>query len=380
MGAESALIFYFGEVCSMLWTLIAFASLVLLALCFIYIGRRTAKLISAKRRIAGILIGTAVPLALFFGLTLLWDMVNAIIVIIHLAVFGIICDFAFWIFKKFSGKDFSKRYSSAIALAVTVCYLSAGWYLLHNVWQTDYRISTDKPTGKIRIVQFADSHVGTSFSGKELENHIEKMNRLKPDIMLITGDFVDDDTSKRDMIDACHALSNADTKYGVYFAFGNHDKGYYDSSRRGYDAADLAAELEKNGVTVLEDESVLIDNRFYIVGRNDASEVQRGGSRTDAGELISGLDAEKYIIVMDHQPVDYKNESQTAADLVLSGHTHGGQLIPIMLIDKVFGINDRTYGTETRNGTDFIVTSGISDWAIKFKTGCKSEYNVIDID
>ena len=271
---------------------------------YIYIGRRTAKLISAKRRIAGILIGTAVPLALFFGLTLLWDMVNAIIVIIHLAVFGIICDFAFWIFKKFSGKDFSKRYSSAIALAVTVCYLSAGWYLLHNVWQTDYRISTDKPTGKIRIVQFADSHVGTSFSGKELENHIEKMNRLKPDIMLITGDFVDDDTSKRDMIDACHALSNADTKYGVYFAFGNHDKGYYDSSRRGYDAADL----------------------------------------------------------------------------VLSGHTHGGQLIPIMLIDKVFGINDRTYGTETRNGTDFIVTSGISDWAIKFKTGCKSEYNVIDID
>ncbi|MDY6313810.1 MAG: hypothetical protein SPL89_01385 [Clostridia bacterium] len=102
MGANFASIFYSGEVFSILLTLIAAAAPALLALCFIYICRRTAKLIAAKSRIAGILIGTAVPLALFFGLTLLWDTVNAIIVIIHLAVFGIICDFAFWIFKKCS--------------------------------------------------------------------------------------------------------------------------------------------------------------------------------------------------------------------------------------------------------------------------------------
>ena len=86
----------------------------LLVPCFIYICRRTAKLIAAKSRIAGILIGTAVPLALFFGLTLLWDTVNAIIVIIHLAVFGIVCDFAFWIFKKCSGKELPKRYLSVL--------------------------------------------------------------------------------------------------------------------------------------------------------------------------------------------------------------------------------------------------------------------------
>lgn len=114
MGANFAPIFYSDEVFSMLWTLIAAAVPALLVPCFIYICRRTAKLIAAKSRIAGILIGTAVPLALFFGLTLLWDMVNAIIVIIHLAVFGIICDFSFWIFKKCSGKELSKRYSSVL--------------------------------------------------------------------------------------------------------------------------------------------------------------------------------------------------------------------------------------------------------------------------
>ncbi len=65
----------------------------------------------------------------------------------------------------------------------------------------------------------------------------------------------------------------------------------------------------------------------------------------------------------------------------LSGHTHGGQLIPLVQLGRRFHIggNDSVYGLERRNGTDFIVTSGISDWAIKFKTGCRSEFVIVDI-
>lgn len=362
-----------------MWNLIMLSAVAALGLCFIYIAIKIAKLVLPEKRLLGAAVGAAVVLALILGLTFLWDLVNAVIVIIHLAVLGLICDLAFWIFGKLSKRRFSRLLRFAVPAALAVCYLAVGWYLLHGVWQTDYALTTDKSAGELRIVQFADSHVGTSFSGAELSEYIGRMNRTKPDVLLITGDFVDDDTSKEDMIDACRALSEADAKYGVYFAFGNHDKGYYGSAYRGYDAADLTAELEKNGVTVLEDEAVLIDNRFYIVGRKDASELERSGSRMSAGQLTSGLDDEKYIIVMDHQPIDYESESKTSADLVLSGHTHGGQLIPIMFIDRAFSINDRIYGTENRSGTDFIVTSGISDWSIKFKTGCKSEFNVIDI-
>ena len=83
-------------------------------------------------------------------------------------------------------------------------------------------------------------------------------------------------------------------------------------------------------------------------------------------------------MVLDHQPNDYDAEAESGADLVLSGHTHGGQLIPVNLFISL--ANDKTYGMEKRGNTNFIVTSGISDWAIKFKTGCRSEFNVIDVN
>ena len=85
------------------------------------------------------------------------------------------------------------------------------------------------------------------------------------------------------------------------------------------------------------------------------------------------------MIVIDHQPADYDNQTKTEVDLVLSGHTHGGQLFPFNRVGKWIGANDLIYGYEKRAKTDFIVTSGISDWAIKFKTGCRSEYVVIDV-
>ena len=79
---------------------------------------------------------------------------------------------------------------------------------------------------------------------------------------------------------------------------------------------------------------------------------------------------------------DYEALKDANMDLVLSGHTHGGQLFPLMTIENHSNIaeDDRVYGYEKRENTNFIVTSGISDWAIKFKTGCKSEYLLISIE
>jgi len=82
---------------------------------------------------------------------------------------------------------------------------------------------------------------------------------------------------------------------------------------------------------------------------------------------------------MDHQPNDYNKQQEAGVDLVLSGHTHGGQLFPLNRSGEWLRANDKTYGLEKRGDTTFIVTSGISDWAVKFKTGCKSEIVVIDI-
>lgn len=84
--------------------------------------------------------------------------------------------------------------------------------------------------------------------------------------------------------------------------------------------------------------------------------------------------------MLDHQPNDYDDEAETNADLVLSGHTHGGHIFPIGPASLLVGANDQVYGKKRVNGTDFIVTSGLSGWEVPFKTFAKSEYVIIDIE
>lgn len=328
------------------------------------------------KRILFAVLPVAVVLVL---LKVLMGTINTMIILIHLMVIWFLCDMVNAVIKKKRGAESKRYYAGVIAIAVTAVYLSAGWYLAHNVWRTAYTVSTEKGTGDIRIVQFADSHVGTTFDGDGFAKEMEKIQKENPDIVVVTGDYVDDDTSREDMVTACRALGSIKTTYGVYFAMGNHDKGYYGPEYRGYSGDDLIAELEKNGVNVLEDESVLIDNRFYVIGRKDRSEEQGGSSRMEMKELVQNLDAGKYMIVLDHQPHDYAAQAEAKVDLVLSGHTHGGQLFPINYFGEWFKENEKTYGLEKKENTNFIVTSGISDWAISFKTGCKSEYVVIDV-
>ena len=90
-------------------------------------------------------------------------------------------------------------------------------------------------------------------------------------------------------------------------------------------------------------------------------------------------ESDRYTIVLDHQPADFDAEAQAGAGLVLCGHTHGGQMIPINYLGQWLGVNDLRYGHERRQNTDFIVSSGISDWELLFKTGCHSEYVLIDL-
>lgn len=311
-----------------------------------------------------------------------WGQMNAIICILHLIVFWAVIDGIFALVRKSRKKEFKRYYAGVTAIVFTIVYLAAGWYGAHHVWEKKYTIETDKAVGNFRVALLSDSHTGTTFHGDGFVEHMKEIEKQNPDVVLVAGDFVDDDTTKEDMIRCCQALGEMKTTYGVYYVFGNHDKGYYPSDYRGYTGDDLIAELEKNGVTVLQDQNVLIDNRVYIIGRQDRSEdVEKGKGRADMATLTHNLDDSKFSIVMDHQPADYEAQAASGVDLVVSGHTHGGQLFPLMNIENLTGLggDDKVYGYEKRDNTNFIVTSGISDWAIKFKTGCRSEYVLIDI-
>ena len=256
-----------------------------------------------------------------------------------------------------------------------LCYFSVGWYLDHHVWETDYQLVTEKDLGmeKLRIAQVTDSHIGNTLDGEDFAREMEKVYAAEPDILFITGDFVDDGTTKEDMLRCCLSLAGFPGKYGVYFVYGNHDKGYFNN--RDFTYEDMEKALTAAGVHILKDGVELVDDKFYVVGRRDRSMKEREA----IGKMVEVLDPSKYIIILDHQPNDYAAEAATGADLVLSGHTHGGQLIIMNLVGALTGANDRSYGMEVRDKTTFIVSSGISDWSIKFKTGCFSEYVIIDV-
>ena len=318
------------------------------------------------------------PFLLITLLLLLWNATNANIIVLHFAAIIALSEFVYHIVcmcKRIMDLKYGQEVVICVALVVTTVYLGIAYYIAHNVVETHYEVVATKDLGvdSFRIVQVTDSHIGATMSGDTFYNYMLDINETDPDIVVVTGDFIDDDTKLDDMIRACEGLGTLKTKYGVFFAYGNHDKGYFDY--RGYNNDRLQEELKKNNVVILEDEGLDIVGNIYLYGRQDRS--TKG--RITAEELMKDIDPDKYVIVLDHQPNDYENEKNAKMDLVISGHTHGGQVFPLQIIDKMIGANNQIYGIETRDNTTFIVSSGIGDWAVKFKTGTVAEYVVIDL-
>lgn len=357
----------------MFWTLMGFA-LLLLIYAFIYLDIQIIK-IPLIKKIKYKIIRIIIAFLLICSFFLIFDFINSLVIIIHVFLLTLIAQLCLFIFKKVSKKSTKDYYVLLLGLAFSVVYLSIGAFLDFKVFETHYEIETTKDLGtdNFRVVHISDSHVGTTFDGDGFRKHIERISKIESDIVVITGDFVDDDTTKTDMIKSCEALKLLSPKYGVYFIEGNHDRGYY--NYRNYSVEELEDELRKNDVIVLRDEIKEINDKIYLVGREDKS----NDNRKSIDELVKDLDKNKYIIDLNHQPNDYENEKNAGVDLVLSGHTHGGQLFPLGPLGVLFKANDAYYGLEKRDNTTFIVNSGISDWAIIFKTGTKSEFGVIDI-
>lgn len=310
------------------------------------------------------------------GMGLWLDHVNTLIVLLHFVLIWMIVDGIRLLINKYSRHRIQAFVSGLVALGLTVSYLSYGYYQAHHVVTTYYSLSTSKAIDKnLRIIQISDSHIGATFHAQGFKKHMQTIQDLHPDLVVVTGDYVDDDTSKKDMLASTKALGQIKSTYGTYFVYGNHDKGYM--NYRNFSAQELEKALKENNIHILNDESVQIAQHMTVVGRQDD---QTTSNRKSAKALMQSIDSKQYVIMLDHEPTDYTNEANAHPDLVLSGHTHGGQMFPIGITGELSGANDMTYGIRTIKNTTFIVNSGISDWAIKFKTGgAKAEIVVIDI-
>lgn len=216
--------------------------------------------------------------------------------------------------------------------------------------------------------------MSNSISITKLKEYCQEMSVEKPDVVFLTGDIFDQHTPYEDMKEATKILGSISNTLGVYYVYGNHDARV---SNTGYDEQDIRDNFEANGVRVLEDTTVMIDD-LIIVGRKDARFHNDNQERKTSQELLPYLEKDKYVIVLDHQPLDLEENAKLGADLQLAGHTHGGQIFPMGPVEALL-TGGLVYGERTIGEYHAITSSGISGWGYPIKTGAPSEYVIINI-
>ncbi len=269
--------------------------------------------------------------------------------------------------------------SGALAIVLTFALLVSGYFNMHNVVKTDYTVYTEKNIrGEgYKIALLADVHFGVTLDENELEEVCLRVGKEEPDVVILCGDIVDDKTTKEGVETVFKKLGKIKSKYGVFYVYGNHDRPFSMVSSE-YTENDLKTAIESNGIKILKDEVFEINDDFAIIGRDDKGFDNH--QRKSINELSELVDEKRFILTLDHRPCEYEENGKEKTNLLLSGHTHGGQLFPVNFIDTFFKINDLNYGcVEIDSDTYAIVTSGVAGWAYPVKTSAPSEYVVINV-
>ena len=269
-----------------------------------------------------------------------------------------------------------------LAIIIFTIIILGSVYGMNHIELTEYNLTTDKIDNKSYSILFiSDVHYGTVQNTQLLKDSILKMNNLKPDIVVLGGDIVDERTTKDSMQEIFEELGKINSTYGTYYIFGNHDRqpytSDYENGNRTFTDSDLNQSIEKNRIKILNDDKITINNDFVLVGRSDA-EWEDSINRTDVNEILNESDLSKYIVVLDHQPVEYEENAQEGVDLQLSGHTHGGQVFPYGMI---YDLSDRlNYGEYEIKDMKQIVSSGLTGWGWPMRNEAKCEYVLININ
>ena len=269
-----------------------------------------------------------------------------------------------------------------LALIIFAVIIISGVYGMNHIELTEYNLTTDKIDNEsYSIVWVSDVHYGTIQNPQLVKESISKINDLKPDIVVLGGDIVDERTSKEDMTEIFKELGQINSTYGTYYVFGNHDtqpsSTDYENGNRTFSDEELNKTIRDNGITILCDEKTKINDDIVLVGRSDGSWEDKI-DRIDTCKILNESDLSKYVVVLDHQPVEYEENSRQGADLQISGHTHGGQLFPYAIFEKLMG--HLIYGEYHFGNMEQIVSSGLTGWGWPMRNEAKCEYVLININ
>jgi len=237
--------------------------------------------------------------------------------------------------------------------------------LIPRVRELDIKI--DKKAGTLRtlnIVAASDIHLGTIVGRSRFDHIVEKINSLNPDLVLFPGDIVDEDLAPVIKQNLGESLRNIRARLGVYAVTGNHE--HIGGAER------ACAYLRDHDIIMLRDQSALIADSIYLVGREDRAISRFNGyQRKGLPELMADVDRELPIILMDHQPFGLAEAVEQEVDLQISGHTHYGQLWPVNYI--VESIYELPWGYRKIGGTHFYVSNGVGTWGPPVRVGNRPE-------
>ncbi len=260
-----------------------------------------------------------------------------------------------------------RRSGLTIIILFSLAVVIAGIINFNTIRITEYQVSVPRGSSDIshlRIAFASDFHLQENTPVRFVERFVEDIKTINPDIMLFGGDIVEGDREDENMEYFEKLLSSIKTKYGVYGVFGNHEH---------YARQDRGSFFSKAGIEILMDSVALIDNSFFLAGRNDSHSFTRKSAR----ELLSKITDSLPVILLDHRPTETAEISRTSADVVLSGHTHNGQLFPINFITS--SVYELSYRYMKKGETHFFVSSGIRLWGPPVRTTGRSEIVVIDV-
>ena len=277
-----------------------------------------------------------------------------------------------------------------ICIVIIISFL--GIYHAKHIKVTPYKITVDKSApdmDSLKIVLLADTHFGYNSGAVHAQEIVDKINEQQPDLVCIAGDIFDNEyDAVREPEKISEILRTIRSKYGVYACWGNHDlnepilagftfKHKKEDSKQLKDPR-MKRFLQNSNIQLLEDEAVLIDNSFYVVGRKDASLIEKiEEKRKTPAQLTQKLDKDKTIIVIDHQPKELQDIADAGVDLDLCGHTHDGQTFPGNFTVKFLWENPCGY--LQKGSMHNIVTSGSGVWGPAMRVGTDSEICTINL-
>lgn len=224
-----------------------------------------------------------------------------------------------------------------------------------------------------RLVQLSDLHIGATKSEAFAKDVVERTNALNPDIILLTGDIVEGrfGSVRADV----QVLAGLKARLGVYMVTGNHE--YYSGLR------EWLPELERLGIKILRNRHVTLDadkdGGWVLAGIDDwKGDSVEPGQGADMARALKDVDPQRPVVLLSHQPKAMIQAAQAGVGLVLSGHTHGGQIWPFGLAVRLQQASFLV-GLYRVGGSQLYVNPGTGHWGPPMRLGTRSEITHITL-